>query len=129
MTENLADLMPFSKLMGIQITEATKEKVSGSLTVRPDLCTTNNIMHGGAMMAFADTMGAIAASFNLPEGANGTTTIESKTNFLRAAPEGATITAVTTPVNVGRRLSVWQTKLMREDGKPVAVITQSQMVL
>ena len=129
MTENLADLMPFSKLMGIQITEATKEKVSGSLTVRPDLCTTNNIMHGGAMMAFADTMGAIAASLNLPEGANGTTTIESKTNFLRAAPEGSTITAETTPVNVGRRLSVWQTKLMREDGKPVAVITQSQMVL
>ena len=85
MTDNLADLMPFSKLMGIQITEATKEKVSGSITVRPELCTTNNIMHGGAMMAFADTMGAIAASLNLPEGANGTTTIESKTNFLRAA--------------------------------------------
>lgn len=129
MTDNLADLMPFSKLMGVQVTEATKEKVVGTLTVRPDLCTTNNIMHGGAMMAFADTLGAIAASMNLPEGANGTTTIESKTNFLRAVPEGATVTAETTPVNVGRRLSVWQTKLFREDGKPAAIITQSQMVL
>ena len=129
MSENLADFMPFSKLMGVEITGASKEKVTGTLTVRPDLCTSNNIMHGGAMMAFADALGAIAASMNLPEGANGTTTIESKTNFLRAAPEGSTVTADTTPVNVGRRLSVWQTKLFREDGKPAAIITQSQMVL
>ncbi len=129
MSDNLADFMPFSKLMGVQVTEATKERVVGTLTVGPELCTSNNIMHGGAMMAFADTLGAIAASLNLPEGANGTTTIESKTNFLRAAPEGSTITAETTPVNVGRRLSVWQTKLFREDGKPAAIITQSQLVL
>ncbi len=129
MPTNLAELIPFSKSMGIDVTEATKDKVVGTLTVRPDLCTTNNILHGGAMMAFADTLGAIAASLNLPEGANGTTTIESKTNFLRAATEGSTVTGETTPVNVGRRLSVWQTKLSREDGKPIAVITQSQLVL
>lgn len=129
MSNNLADFMPFSKLMGIQVVDAGREKVTASLTVRPDLCTSGNIMHGGAMMAFADSLGAIAASMNLPEGANGTTTIESKTNFLRAAPEGSTITAETTPVNVGRRLSVWQTKIFREDGKPAAIITQSQLVL
>ncbi len=129
MTENLADRMPFSKLMGVEIIEATPEKIVGTLTVRPDLCTAGGIMHGGAVMAFADALGAIGAVLTLPDGAKGTTTIESKTNFLSAAPEGGVVTGTCTPVHVGRRTSVWQTRLERADGKSVALVTQSQMVL
>jgi uncharacterized protein (TIGR00369 family) len=119
---------PFPRLMGVEILEATRERVRGRLTVRPDLCTSGRILHGGAIMAFADTLGAIGASLNLPEGA-GTTTIESKTNFIGSAKEGSTVEAQTTPIHVGRRTSVWQTKITREDGKLVAIVTQSQMVL
>lgn len=79
---DLADTMPFSKLMGVKVLEATAEKVVGELVVRGDLCTAGGILHGGAAMAFADSMGAIGAFLALPEGAIGTTTIESKTNFL-----------------------------------------------
>lgn len=126
---NPADMMPFSKLMGVQITSATPDRVEGHIVVRPDLCTGGNIMHGGAIMAFADAMGAIGAYISLPEGANGTTTIESKTNFLAGVPEGQTLNAVCTPVSKGRRLTVWQTEMTREDGKKAALITQTQMVL
>ena len=126
---NPADTMPFSKLMGVAVTEASKEKVVAELTVRPDLCTAGNILHGGAIMAFADALGAIGAVLNLPEGAGGTTTIESKTNFLGAAREGETVTAETTPVQIGKRLSVWQTRISRADGKAVALVTQTQLVL
>jgi uncharacterized protein (TIGR00369 family) len=129
MSGNLAETMPFSKLMGVRITEADKTQVTGELTVRADLCTAGGIMHGGAIMAFADALGAVGAFLNLPEGANGTTTVESKTNFLRAAPQGDTVKAVTAPVSVGRRLSVWQTHITRSDGKAVALVTQTQMVL
>lgn len=129
MTSNVADMMPFSKLMGVEVIEATADRVRGELMVRPDLCTTGNIMHGGAIMAFADTLGALAAFLNLPDGANGTTTIESKTNFLRSAPEGVSVIGETTPVTVGRRLSVWQTRITRADGKDVALVTQTQLVL
>ncbi len=126
---NPANTMPFSRLMGIEIVAATKERVTGTLLVRPDLCTSGGIIHGGAIMAFADALGAIGAYLALPEGAKGTTTIESKTNFLRAAAEGSIVTAETTPINIGRRLSIWQTKITREDGKLVALVTQTQMVL
>lgn len=119
---------PFPRLMGVEVLEATKEKIRGRLTVRPDLCTSGHILHGGALMAFADTLGAIGAFLNLPDGA-GTTTIESKTNFIGSAREGTTVDAETTPIHVGRRTSVWQTKITREDGRLVAVVTQSQMVL
>ncbi len=119
---------PFPSLMGVEVTEATKACVRARLLVRPDLCTSANILHGGAVMAFADTLGAIGAWLNLPEGAL-TTTIESKTNFIGAAKEGTTVTAESTPFHVGKRSSVWQTKISREDGKLVAVVTQTQMVL
>ncbi|MEC9435279.1 MAG: PaaI family thioesterase [Pseudomonadota bacterium] len=125
---NMADRMPFSKLMGVEVTEATKERVTATLVIRPDLCTAGHIMHGGAVMAFADAVGAIGAVLNLPEG-KGTTTIESKTNFLGAGPEGETVTAVATPVKIGGRLSVWQTRITRADGKDVALVTQTQLVL
>ena len=126
---NPADMMPFAKSMGVTVTSATPDKITATLLVRPDLCTAGNILHGGAIMAFADALGAIGGFLNLPEGAGGTTTIESKTNFLGAAPEGQTVTATCTPVQRGKRLSVWQTHIVREDGKAVALVTQTQMVL
>lgn len=126
---NPADAMPFSRLMGVEVTEATKEKVTGTLLVRSDLCTTGHILHGGAIMAFADALGGIAAFLNLPDGAGSTITIESKTNFVSAAKEGTTVTGECVPISIGRRLSVWQTTIRREDGKTAAVVTQSQMVL
>ena len=120
---------PFPRLMGVEVLEAAREVVTARLKVRPDLCTSGHILHGGAIMAFADTLGAIGASLTLPEGA-GTTTIESKTNFISAAKEGSTIRAETTAIHVGRRSSVWQTRIVREeDGKLVAIVTQTQMVL
>lgn len=130
MTANPADRMPFSKLMGVEVTSASPERITARLTVRPDLCTAGGILHGGAVMAYADALGAIGAVMSLPESAKGTTTLESKTNFLGAAKEGTVVLAETTPVHVGGRTSVWQTKLTREaDGRSVALVTQTQLVL
>jgi len=126
---NLAEIMPFSKLMGIEVTDAQADRVEGRLTVRTDLCTTGGIMHGGAIMAFADSLGAIGAFLSLPEGAAGTTTIESKTNLLSAAPENSVVLGVTTPVKLGKKLSVWQTRVETEDDKLIALVTQTQLVL
>jgi len=123
-----ADIMPFAKLMGVRILEATPQKVTAELFVREDLCTTNSILHGGAVMAFADSVGALATMLNLPHGA-GTTTIESKTNFLGAVKAGETARAECTPVHIGRATMVWQTRVLRPDGKLAALVTQTQMVL
>ena len=87
------------------------------------------MLHGGASMAFADSLGAIGGYLALPQGATGTTTLESKTNFLGAAPQGSTVIGETTPVHRGKRTSVWQTMIRTEDGKPVALIIQTQMAL
>lgn len=119
---------PFPTLMGVEILSAERDKVRARLLVRPDLCTAGNIMHGGAIMAFADTLGAIGTVLNIPRDA-GTTTIESKTNFISAAREGTTIQAESTPIHIGKKTCVWQTRITREDGKLVAVVTQTQMVL
>ena len=118
----------FPGLMGIEIKEATPEKVVASLPVRPDLCTTGEVCHGGALMAFADTVGAIGTVANLPAGAR-TTTIESKTNFMGAARVDTRIEAESVPLHRGRTTQVWQTTIRSEDGKLVAVVTQTQMVL
>ena len=127
--EGLADRIPFARLLGLRVTEASVERVRAELLVRAELCTANGVMHGGAIMALADSLGAIGAMLALPEGAAGTTTIESKTNFLSPAREGSTVTAETTPVSVGRRISVWQTRVARADGKAVALVTHTQLVL
>jgi len=119
---------PFPTLMGVEVISAEKDAVRAKLVVRPDLCTAGNIMHGGAIMAFADTLGAIGTVLNIPREA-GTTTIESKTNFLSAAREGTTVHAEATPVHVGKKTCVFQTRITREDGKLVAIVTQTQMVL
>jgi uncharacterized protein (TIGR00369 family) len=98
------------------------------MAVRADLCTSGGILHGGAYMAFADALGAIGGVLNLPPGAR-TTTLESKTNFLGAAPVGSTVEAETTPLHVGRRSSVWQTRITNADGKLLALVIQTQMTL
>ena len=104
--DNLAAAIPFSNLMGVEITEALPDRVTGTLRVRADLCTLGGSIHGGAVMAFADTLGATGAFLNLPEGATGTTTVESKTNFLGGAAEGTTVVGVSTPVAIGGILSL-----------------------
>ena len=126
---NVLASQPFARLMGVEVLEAEKSRIRARLAVRADLCTSGHILHGGAIMAFADTLGAIGAFLNLPAAA-GTTTLESKTNFIGAAREGGVVLAETTPIHVGRRSSVWQTRITREDdGKLVAIVTQTQMVL
>ena len=129
MTVNLIEHMPFARLLGLDIDSAEKMLIRATFTVREELCTTGRIMHGGAIMAVADTLGAVGAFLNLPDGAKATTTIESKTNFLGAAKLGAMVTAEATPVHIGGRTSVWQTKLTTSEGKPVAIVTQTQLVL
>ena len=121
--------MPFADLKGVTFVEADKDRVVARMTVRPDLCTANNIIHGGAIMAFADSVGAAATVINLPEDAKGTTTLESKTNFIGGAKEGTTLIATATPVHRGRRTQVWTTRLETEEGKLIAIVTQTQMVL
>jgi 1,4-dihydroxy-2-naphthoyl-CoA hydrolase len=121
--------LPYARLLGIEIVEASKEGIRGKLKVRAEMCTGGAILHGGAIMSFADTLGAFGAMHVLPEGGQGTTTLESKTNFLGSAKEGETVLAHCTPVHVGRRTSVCQTKITTEAGKNVALVTQTQMVL
>ena len=122
------DPLPFARLMGVSIVSITPDLVIGELTVREDLCTRPNVLHGGAIMAFADTIGAIATVANLKDGES-TTTIESKTNFFAAIPLGDTARAECTPLHRGRTTMVWQTKITRGDGRLAAIVTQTQMVL
>ncbi len=123
------DAIPFARLMGVEILEASKDKVRARLSVTADLCTLGGTLHGGAAMAFADTLGAIGGYLALPAGATGTTTLESKTNFLGPAPQGGAVIGETTPVHRGKRTSVWQTRIETEAGKPVALVIQTQMAL
>ena len=129
MTALVPDMMPFSSSLGLNMIQSEKDGVVAELVVNEALCTTGRIMHGGAIMAVADTLGAIGAFLNLPEGHKTTTTIESKTNFLRSAPRDSKVVAECLPLHVGRRMSVWQTTLRNEEGKSIAVVTQTQMVL
>ena len=122
------DPLPFAKLMGVEVVSITPELVIGELKVREELCTRPNVLHGGAYMAFADTIGAIATVANLKEGES-TTTIESKTNFFAAIPLGDTARAECTPLHRGRTTMVWQTKITRGDGRLAAIVMQTQMVM
>jgi len=118
----------FPGLMGVRLVEVGPERVVGTLKVRAELCTSGEALHGGAYMAFADTLGALATMVNLPKGAR-TTTIESKTNFMGAAPLGSTITGEATPFHRGKTTQVWQTQIRNDAGKLLAVVTQTQMVI
>jgi 1,4-dihydroxy-2-naphthoyl-CoA hydrolase len=120
--------LPFAQLLGIEILETSPERVCAEMRVRDELCTSPAVLHGGAAMALADTLGAVATMLNLPEGA-GTTTIESKTNFIGPAPVGSTVQAECTPIHRGKRTMVWQTRITTREGRLVAVVTQTQLVL
>ena len=121
--------MPLAVLMGVTFVEAEKNKVVATMVVREDLCTLGHSIHGGSVMAFADSVGAAATIINLPPDAKGTTTIESKTNFVGGAKAGSTVKATATPIHLGRRTHVWQTRLETDEGRLVAVVTQTQMIL
>jgi uncharacterized protein (TIGR00369 family) len=124
--ERLKGILP--ELLGIQLVEVTPDKVLATLKVRPELCTTGKILHGGSIMAFADTLGAVGTVVNMPQG-YGTATIESKTNFIGGAVEGTTVTGESTPVHKGRTTQVWQTRITNAEGKLVALVTQTQIVM
>lgn len=126
-TEALLATMPFAVACGVQIDSAEAHEVRGGLDWAPEKCTIGGGLHGGILMALADSLGAVCAFLNLPAGA-GTSTIESKTNFFRAARQGR-VTAVSTPLHVGRTTIVVQTDIRDENGKAVALVTQTQLVL
>ena len=126
LTAHLMKLFP--GLLGVEIVSAEPDRIVGQMLVRDELSTVGATLHGGAYMAFADTLGAIATVINMPAGAR-TTTIESKTNFLGAAPVGSTVIGETTPFHKGRTTHVWQTQIKSEAGRLLAVVTQTQMIL
>jgi len=124
--ERVKGLLP--NLLGIEFTDVTPDKVIAQLAVRKDLCTVGDNLHGGAIMAFADTLGAVAAILNMPQGSS-TTTIESKTNFIGGAPAGTKVTGESVAVHKGRTTVVCQTTIRSEAGKLVALVTQTQLVI
>jgi 1,4-dihydroxy-2-naphthoyl-CoA hydrolase len=125
----MIDRIPFAKLLGVELVSFANDRIEAKLTVKPEHCNPMGTLHGGALISIADTLGAIGAFANLPDGANGTTTLESKTNFLGPAKAGETVTAICTPVHVGRRTSIWQTEVATEAGRKVGLIIQTQMTL
>jgi uncharacterized protein (TIGR00369 family) len=115
-------------LLGVEIVEVAPERIVGRLRVRPEICTVGGILHGGALMAFADTLGAVGSVLNLAPG-GGTTTIESSTKFLAAAPNGTIVSGEATALHKGRTTMVWQTLIRREDGRLCAVVSQTQLMM
>ncbi len=125
--EQLVNLAPFAGEIGIQIVSATPDEVKGRLEWSQERCTAGGVLHGGALMALADTLGALCAYLNLPPGAR-TSTIESKTNFFRAVREGH-VESVSRPLHAGRSMIVVQTDLFDAEGRRVAQTTQTQAVI
>ncbi|MFN2615949.1 MAG: PaaI family thioesterase [Thermoleophilaceae bacterium] len=119
--------MPFAAELGVELDDAAPEEVRGRLAWSPERCTAGGVMHGGALMAFADTLGGVCAFLNLPEGAQ-TATVGSSTAFMRGVKEGE-VSAVTRPLHVGRSVIVVQTELRDGAGRLVAQVTQTQAVL
>lgn len=118
----------FPGLLGIELVETGPDRVVGRLPVRPEICTVGAILHGGAVMGFADTLGAVGTFLNLPPGGT-TTTIESSTKFLAAAPQGTVLTGESIALHKGRTTMVWQTMIRRDDGRLCAVVSQTQLMM
>jgi 1,4-dihydroxy-2-naphthoyl-CoA hydrolase len=125
---NIAEVLPFAGLLGMEVESAAANEVRGALAWSPERCTTGGVMHGGALMGFADSLGGICAYLNLPEGATGTATVESKTSFFRAVREGV-VTGIARPLHLGRTFVVVQTDLFDGRDRRVAQVTQTQAVL
>jgi uncharacterized protein (TIGR00369 family) len=128
LTDAIRELMPFAGALGLEMVTNSTDEVTARLPWSLSLCTSGQLLHGGALMALADSTGALCAFNNLPEGATGTTTIESKTNFLRAVRAGH-VEAVSRPLHVGRTVIVVETDVHDADGRRVARVTQTQAVL
>jgi uncharacterized protein (TIGR00369 family) len=126
--ENLAEIAPLADTLGIELSRAEPEEVRGGMDWAPEKCTVSGVLHGGAIMALADTLGGVCAFLNLPDGATTTATVESKTNFFRAVREGR-VEGVTKPLHVGRSFIVAQTDVYDSDQRHVAQVTQTQAVL
>ena len=126
--ENLAEIAPLAGTLGIEVSEAGREEVRGGMDWAAERCTAGGVLHGGALMAFADTLGGVCAFLNLPDGATNTATVESKTNFFRAVRQGR-VEGVTRPLHVGRSFIVVQTDVFDEEQRRVAQVTQTQAVL
>ncbi len=124
--ERLRGFLP--DLLGVRLLEVSSERVIAELEVRRELCTVPGILHGGAIMALADTLGAVATVANIPPGA-GTTTIDSKSNFFLPGREGTVVRGETTALHKGRRTMTWQTRVTDPDGRLLAVVTQTQLIL
>jgi 1,4-dihydroxy-2-naphthoyl-CoA hydrolase len=120
--------VPHVQWLGMRFLTAAPERVTAEMIVRDELCNGAAILHGGALMSFADTLGACATTLNLPEGAS-TTTVESKTNFLAPAPSGTTVIGECLPLHRGRRTMVWQTRITSAEGRLVAMVIQTQLVI
>lgn len=120
--------LPFAELLGIKFTSASLDRIVAEMTVKEELCTIPAVLHGGAIMAFADTLGAMGTIVNLPQGA-GTTTIESKTNFIASAPVGTRIIGEASLIHRGRRTMIWQTRVVTPEDRLVALVVQTQLVL
>ena len=118
----------FPGLLDVRLTEATPERVVATMRVRPELCTAGGILHGGAHMAFADTLGAVGTVLNLPQGKR-TTTTDSSTKFIGGAKVDTTVTGESVALHRGRTTMVWQTTIRNEEGKLCSVVTQTQLVL
>jgi 1,4-dihydroxy-2-naphthoyl-CoA hydrolase len=125
---NLAEIAPLAGTLGIEVSDIAAEEVRGGMDWAPEKCTAGGVLHGGALMAFADTLGGVCAFLNLPDGATATATVESKTNFFRAVREGR-VHGVTRPLHVGRSFIVVQTDVVDEQDRRVAQVTQTQAVL
>lgn len=118
----------FPGLMGVELRELAQDRVLAEMTVRPDLCTTGGILHGGAVMAFADTLGAIGTVLNLPEGKR-TTTTDSSTKFIAGAKVNTVVSGESVALHRGRTTMVWQTSIRNAEGRLCAVVTQTQLVM
>jgi 1,4-dihydroxy-2-naphthoyl-CoA hydrolase len=126
--DNLAEIAPLAGTLGIEVSQAAPDEVRGGMDWAPEKCTAGGVLHGGAIMAFADTLGGVCAFLNLPDGATTTATVESKTNFFRAVREGR-VEGITKPLHVGRSFIVVQTDVLDDEQRRVAQVTQTQAVL
>lgn len=118
----------FPGLMGVTLQAVAPERVVAEMPVRPDLCTAGGILHGGAYMAFADTLGAVGTIVNLAKG-QWTTTTDSSTKFIAGAKVGSVVTGECVALHRGRTTQVWQTSIRNAEGKLCAVVTQTQLVM
>ena len=126
--DNLAEIAPLAGTLGIEVDYAAPDEVRGGMDWAPERCTAAGVLHGGAIMSFADTLGGVCAFLNLPDGATGTATVESKTNFFRAV-RGGRVHGITRPLHIGRSFIVVQTDVTDDDGRRIAQVTQTQAVL